>query len=438
MNIFKVRSNLSVATGATFRGDGNLLRVLAANGLQHVPIHASSVPATPAPGVLMAANAPGRVLLAHPVSPAVDVTSELLGDTSSYFLPSRLFATLPGGRYGSEDEDCFFSSGMMTGPLGNSLDYELYYHGDNKPGSMSDHRWITKSLLDERVAFLADRANLVTEELASGTNYYNLRTNYNAPRADQTGCFTTRPPFEEAYGGQFSIGSLEMELEFSYGSRTIPANVILRYKRIFRGGRLIAFPQGAPGTVVQLNLTARPTLHPVSNGYFQSSATVRPIAVPAGRLSVGVRFLPIVGAFTNTYPSPLAADPAFLSDWYNGVMDAGGLSDIRSVSVNFPSVSGRDGERIRLDDIALPFANLKVPESRLGLLFVSYAFIVEDYQNAVKKDVLTSLKIYSGFDDLAWSESGGHVTLKSLIFSQSSTWKVEILGRFNHSLPALD
>lgn len=430
MNIFRVRPFLHGYGGTTFYGSGNLLRVLAANGLQHVPIHSISIPATPAPGVLMAANAPGRVLLAHPVSPAVDVTSDLLGDTGSYFLPSRLFATLPGGRYGSTDEDCFFSQGMMTTLLGNALDYALDYEGDRATGSVYNPRWLTKALLDERVADLAERANLVFDGRTS--SYYNLRTNYNEPLANQPGVFTTRPPFEASYGGQFSIGSLEMELEFYYSS-----TARLRYKRVIRGGRIIAFPQGAPGTVVQLLLTARPTLHPVNNGYNQGGP-FHSIAVPAGRLSVGVRFLPLLGAFDNVYPSPLAADPALMSDWYNGVMDAGGLADVRSVSVNFPSVYRRDGDYIRLDDISLPYTTLKVPESRLGLLFVSYASIVEDYQNAVKKDVLTSLKIYDGFDDLAWSESGGHVTFNPLQLSQSSTWKVEILGQFRNSLPSHD
>lgn len=431
-NIFKVRSFLHGETGTTFYGAGNLLRVLAANGLQHAQSHPGvHIPATPAPGVLMAANAPGRVLLAHPVSPAVDVTSDLLSDTSLYFLPSRLFETLPGGRYGSTDEDCFFSQGMMTTQLGDALDYELDYEGDRDTGSVYNPRWLTKALLDERVADLADFANMGSGFANGSAVYYNVRTNYNAPLARQTG-FMTRPPFEANYGGQFSIGSLEMELEFYYSS-----TARLRYKRVISGGRIIAFPQGAPGTVVQLLLTARPTLHPVNNGYNQGGP-FHSIAVPAGRLSVGVRFLPIAGTFTNAYPSPLAADRSFLTDWDGGVMDAGGLADVRSVSVDFPSVSGRDGAYIRLDDISLPFANLKVPESRLGLLFVSYAFIVEDFQNAVKKDVLTSLKIYDGFDDLAWSESGGHVTFKTLQLSQSSTWKVEILGQFRNSLPSHD
>ena len=418
-------------TTARFDGQGNLLRVLAANAdLRDWKNWWNAASGSP-PGPMMAVHAPGRVLLAHPVSPAVDMTSELLGYTGSYFLPEKLFATLPGGRYGSEDEDCFFTSGMKTTLLGNSPNYELSYLGDSSSGPVNNRRWLTKAILDERVGDLAERANLVFD--GSTSSYYNLRTNYNAPLASQTG-FSTRPPFEEVYGEQFSIGSLEMELQFLYNRPSIPAEVRLRYKRIILGGRLIAFPQGAPGTTVTLSLTARPTLHPVSNGYSTlNGAAFRSIAVPAGRLSVGVRFLPIAGAFTNAYPSPLAADPAFLSDWYNGVMDAGGLADVRSVSVNFPSVSGRDGEYIQLDDISLPFANLKVPESRLGLLFVSYASIVEDYQNAVKKDVLTSLKIYSGFDDLAWSESGGHVTTNPLYLSQRSTWKVQILGRLGVS-----
>ena len=432
-DIFEVRSFLHGEGGRMFYGDGNLLRVLAANGLQHVPIHSISIPATPAPGVLMAANAPGRVLLAHPVSPAVDVTSDLLGDTGSYFLPSRLFATLPGGRFGSTDDDCFFSQGMMTTQLGDALDYELFYQGDNSSGSVGNHRWLTKAILDERVADLADFANMGSGFANGSAVYYNVRTNYNAPLARQTG-FMTRPPFEANYGGRFSIGSLEMELEFSYHTGMVPGVVLLRYKRLIRGGRIIAFPQGAPGTVVRLLLTARPTLHPVNNGYTQGWPS-HSIAVPAGRLSVGVRFLPIAGTFTNAYPSPLAADRSFLTDWDGGVMDAGGLADVRSVSVDFPSVSGRDGAYIRLDDISLPFANLKVPESRLGLLFVSYAFIVEDFQNAVKKDVLTSLKIYDGFDDLAWSESGGHVTINAIHLSQKSTWKVEILGQLRSSMP---
>lgn len=426
MRILNIR-----AGGQNSSVQGNLLDYAAVNGLRRHSFHLDGSPKRE-PGLLVAKNRLGALLLQQKVSPVVPVTPY----TSRDFLPSALFQAFPYGYFGDSNDNCLYhpnSLKMTPTDTASHYDYKVQWSARSGSSTMADGQiTLTKAILDQCVNQLAVRANYGAGNTSQGVVFYSNRLALAKPHTPQAISLASHEPYYSDYGSfkRLVIGSSKMELGFTCETGhagTSDNRAILTFRWIDSGGILLAFPQYEPGTEVLARLWAKATHRPKRNYYISNNRSYNLAA--GGQLAISLQALPVDGTFNNQWPATIQLDPDSLGDMMGEAIYGTPLE--RTIQT-FPSVTGRDGEHITSGGY-VGLTNLVVPPSRLMLLFTTIPLAYINGAFWFEENIKKSLVIGSQFDSVFWSKSGTQTTINAARWYQESDFEMELSLDFVNS-----